>query len=139
MRIDKTRLYTIAVVAMVAGGSLLSIGYPGWNATGEAVAASAQDKTQARQSLNEVMSLLRGVDTAYASGNSAEAQTKFGQARASWNKISPLISAREAREAQLLFDSLGSQLKSGGPATKVKATVNGMLGELREDIRRELR
>jgi hypothetical protein len=85
------------------------------------------------------MSLLRGVDTAYASGNSAEAQTKFDQARASWNKISPLISAREAREQQLLFDSLGSQLKSGGPATKVKATVRGMLGELREDIQRELR
>ena len=73
MRIDKTRLCTIAFVAMVAGGSLLSIACPGWNATGEAVAASAQDKTQARQSLNEVMSLLRAVDTAYASGNSAEA------------------------------------------------------------------
>jgi len=139
MRIDKTRLSTIAVVAMVAGGSLLSIGYPGWNATGEAVAASAQEKTQARQSLNEVMSLLRGVDTAYASGNATEAQTRFDQARANWNKISPLISAREAREAQLLFDSLGNQLKSGGPATKVKSTVNGMLEELREDIRRELR
>jgi hypothetical protein len=139
MRIDKTRLSTIAVVAMVAGGSLLNIGYPGWNATGEAVAASAQEKTQARQSLNEVMSLLRAVDTAYASGNATEAQTRFDQARANWNKISPLISAREAREAQLLFDSLGNQLKSGGPATKVKSTVNGMLGELREDIRRELR
>ena len=111
MRIDKTRLYTIAVVAMLAGGSLLSIAYPGWNVT----AASAQGKTQARQSLNEVMSLLRGVDTAYASGNSAEAQTKFDQARANWNKISPLISAREAREAQLLFDSLGSQLRAAGP------------------------
>jgi hypothetical protein len=118
---------------------MLSIAYPGWNATGEAVAASSQEKTQARQSLNEVMSLLRGVDTAYASGNSTEAQTKFDQARANWNKISPLISAREAREAQLLFDSLGNQLKSGGPATKVKATVRGMLGELREDIQRELR
>jgi hypothetical protein len=139
MRIDKTRLRAIAVVAMVAAGSLFSISYPGWNATGEAVAASAQEKTQARQSLNEVMSLLRGVDTAYASGNSTEAQTKFGQARSSWNKISPLISAREAREAQLLFDSLGNQLKSGGPATKVKATVRGMLEELREDIQRELR
>ena len=139
MRIDKTHLCTIAVAAVVASGSLLSIAYPGWNAIGEAVAASAQEKTQARQSLNEVMSLLRGVDTAYASGNSTEAQTKFDQARANWNKISPLISAREAREAQLLFDSLGNQLKSGGPATKVKATVRGMLGELREDIQRELR
>jgi hypothetical protein len=36
MRIDKTHFCTIAVVAMVAGGSLLSIPYPGWNATGEA-------------------------------------------------------------------------------------------------------
>jgi len=27
------------MVAMVTGGSLLSIGFPGWNATGEAVAA----------------------------------------------------------------------------------------------------
>ena len=41
MRIDKTRLCTIAFVAMVAGGSLLSIACLGWNATGEAVAASA--------------------------------------------------------------------------------------------------
>jgi hypothetical protein len=138
MRIDKTCLYTIAVAAMVAGDSVLSIGYLDWNATGEAVAAS-QEKTQARQSLNEVMSLLRAVDRAYASGNATEAQTRFDQARANWNKISPLISAREAREAQLLFESLGNQLKSGGPATKVKSTVNGMLEELREDIRRELR
>src|SRR5215813_4922950 len=98
MRIDKTRLRAIAMTAVVAGGSLLSIGYPGWKATGEAVAASAQQKTQARQSLNEVMSLLRAVDTAYASGNATEAQTKFDQPRANWNKISPLISEREARE-----------------------------------------
>ena len=138
MRIDKT-LYAITVAAMLAGDSVLSIGYLDWNATGEALAASAQEKTQARQSLNEVMSLLRAVDTAYASGNATEAQTRFDQARASWNKVSPVISAREAREAQLLFDSLGNQLKSGAAATKVKATVNGMLEELREDIRRELR
>src|SRR5262249_15816785 len=104
------RLYTIAVVAMVAGGgSLLSIAYPGWNTTGEAFAASAQEKTQARQSLNEVMSLLRGVDTAYASGNSTEAQTKFDQAHSSSNKISPRSAGREARGAKLLFDSLGNQ------------------------------
>jgi len=42
MRIDQTHLCTIAVVAMVAGGSLLSIAYPGWNVTGEAVAALAE-------------------------------------------------------------------------------------------------
>ena len=39
---------------------------------------------------------------------------------------------------QLLFDSLDNQLKSGAPATKVKSTISGMLGELREDIEREL-
>jgi len=139
MRIGKTDLCVIVVATGIVSGSLFGMGYPGWNAIGEAVAASAQEKAQARQSLDEVMTSLRAIDRAYASGNSAEAQTKFDHARAAWGKISPLISAREAREAQLLFDSLGNQLKSGGPATKVKSTVNGMLGELREDIRRELR
>jgi hypothetical protein len=63
MRIGKTRRYAIAVAAVVAGGSLFTIGYPSWNSTSEAVAAPAQDKTQARQSLDEVMKLLRSVDT----------------------------------------------------------------------------
>jgi hypothetical protein len=39
----------------------------------------------------------------------------------------------------LLFDSLGNQIKSGAPATKVKSTISGMIGELHEDIERELR
>jgi len=85
------------------------------------------------------MSSLRAVDTAYASGNAAEAQTRFTEARAEWNGIAPKVSAREAREQQLLFDSLDKELKSGAPATKVKSTVSGMLDELREDIGRELR
>jgi hypothetical protein len=54
-----------------------------------------------------VTAALRSVDTAYASGNAAEAQTKYEEARSNWNKVAPVISAREAREAQLLFDSLG--------------------------------
>jgi len=139
MRISKTRRCAIAVAAIVAGVSQFPIDYPSWSETGQAVAAPARDKAQARQSLDEVMKLLRGVDTSYASGNATEAQTRFDEARASWDKISPVISAREAREAQLLFDSLGNQLKSGAAATKVKSTVNGMLEEFREDIRRELR
>src|SRR5438270_3703775 len=77
--------------------------------------------------------------TAYASGNAAEAQTKFEEARSNWNKVAPVISAREAREAQLLFDSLDKKLKDGAPPAQVKSTVSGMLGELREDIARELR
>jgi hypothetical protein len=85
------------------------------------------------------MASLRSVDTAYASGNAAEAQTKFEETRSTWNKIAPTISAREAREAQLLFDSLGKKLQANAPATDVKSTVSGMLEELREDIARELR
>ena len=81
---------------------------------------------------------VRSVDTAYASGNAAEAQTKFEEARANWDKIAPVISAREAREQQLLFDSLGKKLKDGAPPKDVKSTVSGMLEELREDIAREL-
>jgi hypothetical protein len=69
----------------------------------------------------------------------AEAQTKFEQARSAWNKVAPTISAREAREAQLLFDSLGKKLQASAPATDVKSTVSGMLEELNDDIASELR
>jgi hypothetical protein len=85
-----------------------------------------------------VLASLRSVDTSYASGNAAEAQTKFEQARSAWNKVAPAISAREAREAQLLFDSLGKKLQASAPATDVKSTVSGMLEELNDDIAREL-
>ena len=89
--------------------------------------------------MDRIVSSLHAVDTAYASGNAAEAQTRFRQARAAWNSVAPRISAREAREQQLLFDSLGNQLKSGAPATQVKSTISGMVEELHEDIERELR
>jgi hypothetical protein len=74
------------------------------------------------------MRSLRAVDTAYASGNAAEARTRFAEARSAWNGIAPMISACEA---QLLFETLGNQLRSGAPATRVKSTVAGMLDELR--------
>ena len=122
---------------IVTGAISVEFGNSSWN--GAAIAATAKQKSQGRQSLNQVVSSLRAVDTAYASGNAAEAQTQFEQARSAWNSIAPSISAREAREQQLLFDSLDSQLKNGAPATKVKSTISGMLGELREDIERELR
>jgi hypothetical protein len=134
---NKARIGSAA--AIVAMAAAVGIGSGGWNGPGVALAASAQQKSEGRQTLREVLSSLRSVDTSYASGNAAQAQSQFEQARSNWNKISPIISAREAREAQLLFDSLGNQLKSGASATKVKATVNGMLGEFREDIQRELR
>ena len=128
-----------AVSLLAFTGAFSGLGYHGWYSTEVALAASAQEKAQARNSLNQVTAALRSVDTAYASGNAAEAQTKFEEARSNWDKIAPVISAREAREQQLLFDSLGKKLKDGAPPKDVKSTVSGMLEELREDIARELR
>ena len=121
------------VSLMVAAG-VVTIGFGGWNG-----AAVAQKRPHGKESVDRIVSELRAVDTAYASGNAAEAETRFREARAAWNSVSPRISAREAREQQLLFDSLGKQLKSGAPPAKVKSTVSGMIGELQEDIERELR
>jgi hypothetical protein len=133
----RTGLVMVALLALC--GALSGLGHHGWYSFEAALAASAQEKAQARNSLNQVTAALRSVDTAYASGNAAEAQTKFEEARSNWNKVAPVISAREAREAQLLFDSLDKKLKDGAPPAQVKSTVSGMLGELREDIARELR
>src|SRR5215831_17787781 len=118
-----TRLAGSAIAVLLAFGATL--GTAAFPETGAAVAATAQQKNQARRSLDGVMNSLRAVDTAYASGNSTEARTRFQQARSGWNSISPVISAREAREAQLLFQSLDGQLKSGAPATQVRSTVSG--------------
>ena len=139
MNANRWRIGFAVATLLALNGSLSGLGYHGWNSTETALAASAQEKVQARNSLNQVTDALRSVDTAYASGNAAEAQTKFEEARANWDKIAPVISAREAREQQLLFDSLGKKLKDGAPPKDVKSTVSGMLEELHEDIARELR
>jgi len=131
MRTAPMRIGLTLAAGVIAGIVGLGIDSSGWSG-----AAFAQ---KGRQSVDRIISSLRAVDTAYASGNAAEAQTRFRQARAEWNGIAPRISAREAREQQLLFDSLNNQLKSGAPATQVKSTITGMLDELREDIERELR
>src|SRR5215472_7981655 len=139
MNANRSRISFIVVTLLAINGSLSGLGYHGWYSTETALAASAQEKAQARNSLNQVTAALHSVDTAYASGNAAEAQTRFEEARANWDKIAPVISAREAREQQLLFHSLGKKLKDGAPPKDVKSTVSGMLEELREDIARELR
>ena len=129
----------VTVALFASSVALSGLGYHGWYSTETALAVSAQEKAQARSSLNQVTAALRSVDTAYASGNAAEAQSKYDEARSNWDKVAPAISAREAREQQLLFDSLGKKLKDGAPPKDVKSTVSGMLEELREDIARELR
>jgi 1,2-phenylacetyl-CoA epoxidase PaaB subunit len=125
-------------ISLMLAAGVVTIGL-GIDGAGWGAAAVAQKRSQGRESVDRIVSSLRAVDTAYASGNAAEAQTRFTEARSAWNSVAPRISAREAREQQLLFDSLGEQLKSGAPATKVKSTVHGMIGELHEDIERELR
>ena len=139
MKVVNVRKGFIIVTLLALSGAISVVGSRGWFGTGAASAASPQEKTQARQNLDVVLASLRSVDTSYASGNAAEAQTKFEQARSAWNKVAPTISAREAREAQLLFDSLGKKLQANAPATDVKSTVSGMLEELNDDIARELR
>ena len=125
-------------ISLMLAAGVVTIGL-GIDGAGWSGAAIAQKRSQGRESVDRIVSSLRAVDTAYASGNAAEAETRFREARAEWNGVAPRISAREAREQQLLFDSLGNQIKSGAPATKVKSTVSGMIGELHEDIERELR
>jgi hypothetical protein len=125
-------------ISLMLAAGVVTIGL-GIDSAGWSAAAVAQKRSQGRESVDRIVSSLRAVDTAYASGNAAEAQTRFGEARAAWNGVAPRISAREAREQQLLFDSLDKELKSGSPASKVKSTVSGMIDELHEDIERELR
>ena len=88
------------MVALFASGAALSgLGYHGWYSIETALAASAQEKAQARTSLNQVTAALRSVDTAYASGNAAEAQTKFEEARAlAKGEIHPTRARRNFRE-----------------------------------------
>jgi aminoglycoside phosphotransferase (APT) family kinase protein len=132
--VPKLHIPAMMVALLATSSAFFRVRYPG--SVNQADAASAQQKAQARQSLDQVMRSLHAVDTAYASGNSAEAKTRFQQARSDWSKVSAVISAREA---QLLFDSLSNRLESDAPATQVSSTVAGMLDELREDIEAELR
>jgi hypothetical protein len=100
--------------------------------------AEAQTKSASQQSLDKIIQALKSLDTAYASGNTAEAQSDFDNANNEWKSLSSKISARESREVQLLFESLQTKLKDKAPAKEVSKVVRGTLEELREDIRREL-
>src|SRR3954452_10983651 len=119
MKIARVRCSFIIATLLAYGGALAGIASYALSGAEPAFAASPQEKAQARNYLNQTMASLRSVDTAYASGNAAEAQTKFQEARSAWDKVAPTISAREAREAQLLFDSLGKKLQASAPATEV--------------------
>ena len=125
--------------ALVFASACLGVWYVAPLAIEPSMAATAAEKAEGRRDLDQLIKSLKGVDTSYAAGNAAEAQARFSDAVVSWNRISRMISAREAREQQLLFDALGNQLKTSVPATQIKATVTGMLDELNDDIAAELK
>src|SRR5499427_6102444 len=126
MNANRLRIGITVAALLALNGGISGLGYHGWYSTETALAASAQEKAQARNSLNQVTAALRSVDTAYASGNAAEAQTKFEEARANWDKIAPVISAREAREQQLLFDSLADSVGTMGDVRSAEAPYIGI-------------
>jgi hypothetical protein len=122
----------LSIAVLLAPGVAFSgLGDRGWHGTEQALAASPEQKGQARNELDQVIASLSSLDAAYASGNTAAALTKLEEARSGWNKISPAISAREAREAQLLFDSLETELKGGVPAAELNSNVYSMGGAQR--------
>jgi hypothetical protein len=134
MRLTIKRFGVMPAAALIIGGAIVGLGSYGWDGSGEAVAATAAQRAEFQQ----ILAALQATDTAYVSGNAAEAQAQFDKAKSNWDMVSPAISKREAREAQLLFDSLGAQLKAGSPPAKVKSMIDSMLRELRSDTGREL-
>jgi hypothetical protein len=98
----------------------------------------AQTKSEGKQSLDKITQSLKALDTAYASGNTAEAQSDFDTANSEWKSVSSKISARESREVQLLFESIQTKLKDKVSPKELSKVVHGTLEELREDIGREL-
>jgi hypothetical protein len=99
----------------------------------------AQTKSAGLLSLDKIIQSLSALDTAYASGNTAEAQSDFDTANNEWKSVSSKISARESREVQLLFESIEKKLKDKAAPKEISKIVRGTVEELREDIGRELR
>ena len=82
MRVTIMRTSFVIVMTLLAlSGALSGLGSHGGFGTLAALAASPQEKAEARNYLNQLTASLRSVDTAYASGNAAEAQTKFEEAK----------------------------------------------------------
>jgi len=126
------------VVRATAGAAIIAVIYCFALLVGTS-RMEAQTKSAAQQSLDKIIQSLTAVDTAYASGNTAEAQSDFDTANNEWKSVSSKISARESREVQLLFDSIQTKLKSKAAPKEISKVVRGTVEELREDIGRELR
>jgi len=122
-----------------SGGALSGLGEREWPRAEQAIAPSPQEKPRARDSLDQLIASLSSVDAAYTSGNTTEARARLEEANLSWNKISPAISSREARDARLLLNTLDAKLKSDASRAEVNSTIYILLEELSENIAAELR
>jgi len=69
MRVTNVRISFVIVSLLVLSAALSGLGSHGGLGTLAALAASPQQKAEARNYLNQVTGSLRSVDTAYASGN----------------------------------------------------------------------
>jgi hypothetical protein len=76
MRITKVYFAGAFVTLLAMGGALTVFGSQTWPGVGAALAATSEQKVEFQQMLTS----LQAVDTAYASGNSAEEQreARFG-------------------------------------------------------------
>ena len=139
MKVFNLQIGLFVSALLASGGAVSGLGESEWHATETAFAPSPQEKAQARDALDQIIASLSGVDAAYTSGNANQALAKLEEATFSWNRVSAVISAREAREPKLLLNSLGAELKSGAPAAEVNSIIYTILEELSEDIAAELR
>src|SRR5215472_3310161 len=118
----------LLIASLLASGEALpGLGEHEWRGSEQTTAPSPQDKVRARNALDQLIASLGAVDAAYTSGNTDEARAKLTEATFSWDKVSPAISTREAREPKFLLNSLDSKLKSGAPAVEVNSTIYVML------------
>src|SRR5438552_2408444 len=125
------------IVALVATSSVFGISFHEGIGVNQASAASAQQKGQARQSLDQVMRLLQAVDTAYASGNSAEAKTRF-QRSLGWLLDDAGLAPHEApwhivlKQSDLQLRRYGQQAETAGPVLIVPAPIKHIFDLLPE-------
>ena len=106
MRVTNVRISFFILSLLVLSGALPGLGSHGGFGTLAALAATPQQKAEARTYLNQVTASLRSVDTAYASGNAAEAQSSTKKPGPTGIKL--LRQSRHARRANSNFCSIPS-------------------------------
>jgi hypothetical protein len=101
----------------------LGLGEREWRGAEQTTAPSPRNKAKARNTIDQLIASLSGVDAAYTPRNTNESRSNFEEATFSWSKVSAAIAKREAREPKLLLNSLDSKLRSGAPAAQAPFTL----------------